>query len=63
MSHPDRLLNCAVKHDCEPKAVLHIANAMDNALPTALTGTLTRRTYHNTLPSESGKNIANSFQG
>ena len=38
MSHPDRLLNCAVKHDYEPKSVLHIANAMDNALPTALTG-------------------------
>ena len=34
----ERLLNCAVKHDCEPKSVLHIANAMDNALPTALTG-------------------------
>ena len=52
----DRRANCAVKHGCEPKSVLHTANAMDNALPTANKGNFgeaigysdTRR-YHQTM--------------
>ena len=39
------------------EARLTIALAVDNALPTPPKGTLVRQAYHNTLPSEHGKQL------